>query len=410
MKSVVILGSTGSVGASVLDVIRRHLDKYRIVGLAAHRDFAAMARQCAEFAPQTAVMADETSACALADELPKSCKVKVRGGDAALTELANDADIVVCAIVGAAGLKSTLAAVRGGKKVLIANKEPLVMLGQMIVNEARKHGATLIPLDSEHNAIFQCLPHGVIANHSAGHSAGHNAGHDADRAIPGLRRIWLTASGGPFRNLPAAKFGAVTPTQACAHPNWQMGQKISVDSATMMNKGLELIEACALFSVAAENIEIVIHPQSVIHSMVEYIDGSMLAQLGCPDMRVSIASALSWPHRIDSGARMLNILECARLDFEAPDAARFPALRLARTAIRHGGVMPCVMNAANEVAVESFLSGGLRFDKIALLVERTMTQFTAQFDAAFDAAPDLDGVLTADRRARQIGRGLLNTC
>ena len=390
--SVVILGSTGSIGVSTLDVIRRHPDKYRVTGLSASENLVAMRRQCAEFTPELAVMANPVAATRLAGELSEAGrKTQVLGGPEALSELAGcGADIVVCGIVGAAGLRSTLAAVRAGKKVLIANKEPLVMLGRLIMREARDHGATLIPLDSEHNAIFQCLPqnpeHGVCA-------------------AAGIHRILLTGSGGPFRQLPPEDFSRVTPEQACAHPNWAMGPKISVDSATMMNKGLELIEACALFSVGVSDIEIVIHPQSVVHSMVEYLDGSILAQLGSPDMRVAIANALGWPRRIDSGARRLSLLECARLDFEAPDHRRFPSIGLAREAARTGGTLPAVMNAANEIAVEAFLHNALRFDRIPRVVEQTMEQAVKQ--AATGQNCDLESVLAADRQARELCRELL---
>lgn len=386
--SVAILGSTGSIGASTLDVIARHADKYRVSGLSANGNLAAMREQCAAFNPELAVMADAAAARQLAVELPGAgLQTRVLGGPEGLSELAGgDADIVVCGIVGAAGLRSTLAAVRGGKKVLIANKEPLVMLGGLIMREARARGATVIPVDSEHNAIFQCLTAG---------------GYAAGTRPAGVARILLTGSGGPFRQLPPGDFRRVTPAQARAHPNWDMGPKVSVDSATMMNKGLELIEACALFSVGVDDIEIVIHPQSVVHSMVEYVDGSVLAQLGSPDMRVAIANALGWPQRIDSGARRLSLTECARLDFEAPDHRRFPCIGLARDAARAGGTLPAVMNAANEVAVDAFLHHNLRFDRIAQVVEATM--------ARAEAGPDssLEGVLEADRQARRRCRELL---
>ncbi len=392
--SVAILGSTGSVGVSVLDVIRRHPDKYRVSGLSANQNFADMARQCAEFNPELAVMAGPEAARQLAGELTDT-DTRVLGGAEALSELAGSgADIVVCCIVGAAGLRSTLAAVRGGKKVLIANKEPLVMIGRLIMDEARAHGAMVIPVDSEHNAIFQCLPQNP------------DGGGLTTTTTAGIRRIWLTGSGGPFRQLPVEAFSGVTPAQACAHPNWEMGPKISVDSATMMNKGLELIEACVLFSLEVGDIEIVIHPQSVIHSMVEYLDGSILAQLGSPDMRVSIANALGWPRRIASGARPLNLLECSRFDFEAPDHHRFPSIGLARAAARAGGTMPAVMSAANEVAVEAFLGGALGFDKIPQMVERTM-ELAAKEAEVDDDGYDLESVLASDRRARQLCRELL---
>ncbi|MGR3914090.1 MAG: 1-deoxy-D-xylulose-5-phosphate reductoisomerase [Gammaproteobacteria bacterium] len=383
--SVAVLGATGSVGKNALDVIRRHPDKYRVTALTANANHAAMRAQCAEFAPDCAVMAEPGAARKLARALA-GAKTRVHGGADALCEAAAAADIVVCGIVGAAGLRSTLAAVRAGRKVLIANKEPLVMLGAHIMREARAHGAHLIPLDSEHNAIFQCLPHACVAN---------NGGGGIKQA--GIAKIWLTGSGGPFRNLPPGEFAKVTPAQARAHPTWSMGPKISVDSATMMNKGLELIEACALFELDADDVEIVVHPQSVIHSMVEYVDGSMLAQLGSPDMRVPIAGALGWPQRIASGARRLNLLECARFDFEAPDFARFPCIGLARAAAHAGGVMPAAMNAANEIAVKAFLAGALTFDKIPHVVEGVMKRTEA------GCGCDLESALAADARARRIG-------
>ncbi len=393
--SVAILGATGSIGVSVLEVIRQHPEQYRVVALSAHVNRAALARQCAEFKPELAVMACHNEAQKLIHDLSTTTPdTRVLGGAEALSELSEcGADIIVCGIVGAAGLCSTLSAVRTGKKVLIANKEPLVMLGRLIMTQARAHGSTVIPLDSEHNAIFQCMP------------------QPQDSCVPAaacaadIRRIWLTGSGGPFRQLPAAEFNRVTPAQACAHPNWKMGRKISVDSATMMNKGLELIEACVLFSLEVDDIKIIIHPQSVIHSMVEYVDGSLLAQLGVADMRVSIAHALGWPRRIASGAQRLNLMECGGFDFEAPDHARFPAIRLAQSAARAGGAMPTVMNAANEVAVESFLRGALGFEQIPLLVERTM-ELAVRRNEVGDGC-DLASVLDADSRARTLCHELL---
>ncbi|CAJ2376624.1 MAG: 1-deoxy-D-xylulose-5-phosphate reductoisomerase [Gammaproteobacteria bacterium] len=385
--SVAVLGATGSVGTSALDVIGRHPDKFRVTALTANANFEAMRAQCAAFSPDCAVMAEPAAAKQLQNDLAAG-GTQVRGGAEALCEAAAAADIVVCGIVGAAGLRPTLAAVRAGKKVLIANKEPLVMLGAHIMREARAHGASVIPLDSEHNAIFQCLPDGGAKINGGG----------ARQA--GVAKIWLTGSGGPFRKLPPDEFAKVTPAQARAHPTWEMGPKISVDSATMMNKGLELIEACALFSLDADDVEIVVHPQSVIHSMVEYVDGSILAQLGSPDMRVPIAGALGWPRRIDSGARRLNLLECARFDFEAPDLARFPCIGLARAAARDGGVMPAAMNAANEIAVAEFLKGALTFDKIPRVVEGVMERTEA------GRGCDLESALAADARARKLGAEL----
>ena len=447
-ESVVILGSTGSIGVSVLDVIRRHRDRYRVAGLSANQNVAVMARQCAEFRPDFAVMADPESAVKLAaevrdnrtgssteigadaDAITAGNATEIAAGADAITDLAgNGADIIVCGIVGAAGLESTLAAVRGGGKILIANKEPLVMLGAQIMREARAAGATVIPIDSEHNAIFQCLPASAVsgvagvagvadaitsaaddgsadaitsADAVAGAAAGAVTGADAitGAANAGIARIWLTGSGGPFRELPRGDFATVTPAQACAHPVWDMGAKISVDSATMMNKGLELIEACALFGLGADDIQIVIHPQSVVHSMVEYLDGSIIAQLARPDMRVAIAYALGWPARIASGARPLNLAECGNLAFEAPDYDKFPALGLAQSAARAGGVLPTVMNAANEIAVAAFLAGELRFDRIPVVVEQVMNQ-------AETAEADLESVLAADKNTRRIARRII---
>ncbi|MGI9311420.1 MAG: 1-deoxy-D-xylulose-5-phosphate reductoisomerase [bacterium] len=423
-ESIAILGATGSVGVSALDVIRRHRDQYRVHALAANRNVDALRAQCREFAPELAVMADADAGARLAEALSASCandktrtntktraqknpnpradtKTRIAVGDDGLIEAAQSADIVICGIVGAAGLRSTLAAVRAGKKVLIANKEPLVMLGRAIMREARARGATVIPLDSEHNAIFQCLPQSVAAP-SQSADASEQAG---DARAAGICQILLTGSGGPFLRLPLAQFAAVTAKQACAHPTWRMGPKISVDSATMMNKGLELIEACALFALEADDIDIVVHPQSIVHSLVEYIDGSILAQLASPDMRVPIANALGWPRRIHSGARRLSLLECARFDFEAPDHRRFPSLRLAREAARAGGAVPTAMNAANEVAVEAFLGEALAFDQIPRVVERVMERAVAWKRPASEC--NLDDALAADFEARRLCRELL---
>ncbi|MDD9855585.1 MAG: 1-deoxy-D-xylulose-5-phosphate reductoisomerase [Gammaproteobacteria bacterium] len=392
-QSVAILGATGSIGVSALDVIARHPRQYRVAGLSAHANIDALRRQCARFQPDLAVMADAAAARRLADEL-EGAPTRVLGGGDALAELAAAADIVVCGIVGAAGLASTLAAVRAGKKVLIANKEPLVMLGGLILREARAHGATVLPIDSEHNAIFQCV--------AAAAGPGTGDGGALPGARPaGLARIILTGSGGPFRRLPLGEFRHVTPAQACAHPNWDMGPKVSVDSATMMNKGLELIEACALFAVDESEVDIVVHPQSVVHSLVEFADRSVLAQLGPPDMRVAIAHALGWPQRIASGARRLSLTDCARLDFEPPDHRRFPCIGLARQAARAGGALPAAMNAANEVAVDAFLRGQLRFDRIAATVESSMARAAAGRDCT------LEDALQADAQARRQCRELL---
>ncbi len=390
MKGVAILGSTGSIGQSTLDVLSRHLDEYRVVALAANSDVDGMLEQCRRYQPDLVAMADEASAraltAALGDEnLP--CEVTV--GQAGVTAVAEhpDAEIVVAAIVGAAGLLPTLAAVRLGRRVLLANKESLVMSGALFTAAAKASGATVLPVDSEHNAIFQCMP----ADFAAG----------LDQV--GVTRILLTASGGPFRRFTAEQLRDVTPEQACAHPNWSMGRKISVDSATMMNKGLELIEAHWLFDAAPEKIQIVVHPQSVIHSLVEYTDGSMLAQLSNPDMRTPIAHALAWPERRDAGVSALDLFETARLDFERPDPQRFPCLRLAFEAASEGGTAPAVLNAANEVAVARFLDGRLSFNGIAQLVEETLVRHQA---ASVD---DLDQLLEVDASARRSAEQLADS-
>lgn len=397
---VTVLGSTGSIGINTLDVIARHADKYHVCALSANTNVLAMFEQCQRFQPQKVVMVKPDCAAQLQKKLTQAgLHIELDSGEQALSSIAGGCgETVVCGIVGAAGLMSTIAAVKSGKKVLIANKEPLVMLGEYIMQLASDNAACLLPIDSEHNAIFQCLPQFTAFNNGDG----------KNRSITitegmGIKKILLTGSGGPLRQFPVDKLSSVTPEQACAHPNWQMGRKISVDSATMMNKGMELIEACVLFGVSAKIIEIVVHPQSVIHSMVEYIDGSILAQMGNPDMRVPIASALAWPHRITSGAKPLSLREVARFDFEAPDVDRFPALRLAQYAVESGGTLPAIMNAANEVAVQAFLNRQITFDKIALLVERIMAQ------SSRDSATDLDTVLAADHTARMACEELLCT-
>ncbi|MCY3769784.1 MAG: 1-deoxy-D-xylulose-5-phosphate reductoisomerase [Gammaproteobacteria bacterium] len=391
---VTLLGSTGSVGTSALDVIGRHPDKYRVSALSGYRNVGRMLDQCRRFHPETVVMGDRRSAGQLREQCEANhLDIRVESGEEALPALAREAgNIVICGIVGAVGLMSTIAAIESGKKVLIANKEPLVMLGGFLMDLARENRACLLPLDSEHNAIFQCLPqHTLVRTHGILEGLEHQ----------GIKHILLTGSGGPFRTLDLDRLDSVTPEQACAHPNWRMGRKISVDSATMMNKGLELIEACALFGVSSDQVEIVIHPQSVIHSMVEYIDGSILAQLGSPDMRVPIASALAWPDRIESGAPSLCLKEVAKLDFHAPDENRFPALELARRAARTGGTLPSIMNAANEVAVHAFLEGQITFDKITRFVEMTMDKTDNSQDN------DLDSVLAADAAARRVCRRIM---
>ncbi|EGV52395.1 1-deoxy-D-xylulose 5-phosphate reductoisomerase [endosymbiont of Riftia pachyptila (vent Ph05)] len=382
MKGLTILGSTGSIGVSTLDVVARHPERYRVVALTANHDVEGMLQQCQAFRPQVAVMADEASAEALAGRLrDESLNIEVLSGVVGLERVASmpEADYVMAAIVGAAGLLPALAAVRAGKRLLLANKEALVVSGHLFMEEARQHGAEILPIDSEHNAVFQCMP----------------ADFERGLAQVGVKKILLTASGGPFRRSSLDELRAVTPEQACAHPNWEMGRKISVDSATMMNKGLEVIEACWLFRTSPEQVEVVLHPQSVIHSMVEYNDGSVLAQLGNPDMRIPIAHALAWPERIESGVGSLDLFAVARLDFEAPDTERFPCLRLAYQAIEAGGTAPAVLNAANEVAVARFLEGNLDFLGIPQVVEQTLNAF------AVEPAETLELLLEQDHRARE---------
>ena len=381
MRGVAILGSTGSIGLSTLDVIARHPDSYRVVALSANTDVDAMFAQCRQFVPELVAMADPDSAATLQQRLlAEGLKIDVISGPAGLEAVAThpDASDLMAAIVGAAGVLPTLAAVRLGRRILLANKEALVVSGALFMAEARASGATILPIDSEHNAVFQCLP----ADFSSGLGA------------IGVERILLTASGGPFRERTLAELQDVTPEQACAHPNWSMGRKISVDSATMMNKGLEVIEARWLFDARPEQIDVVVHPQSVIHSMVQYVDGSVLAQLGNPDMRTPIAHALAWPQRQASGVAALNLFDVARLDFEPPDLQRFPCLRLAFEAVAAGGTAPAVLNAANEVAVARFLDGQLSFVGISAVVERTLDAF------AHGSADNLDDLMDTDAQAR----------
>ncbi len=388
MIGVSILGSTGSIGRSTLDVVGRHPGRYRVAALAAHRDVDGMLRQCLRHRPELVALADAHSAARLRDALRREgLRIEVAAGEEGLERVATHpaAEQVMAAIVGAAGLPPTLAAVRAGKRILLANKESLVVAGALFMEEVRRAGVEVLPIDSEHNAIFQCLP------------------ADGGRSLEerGVARILLTASGGPFRTLPAEALEGVTPEQACAHPNWEMGRKISVDSATLMNKGLEVIEAHWLFGAAPSRIQVVVHPQSVIHSMVQYVDGSVLAQLGNPDMRTPIAHALAWPERIDSGVAPLDPFEVARLDFEPPDLRRFPCLGLAFRAIEAGGSLPAVLNAANEVAVEAFLQGRLGFLQIPRVIERTMERLPAP------PAGDLPTLMEIDRRARELARALV---
>lgn len=381
MKGIAVLGATGSIGRSTLDVVARHPDKYRVVALSANKDVQGILAQCRDFRPQLAAMADPDSARALEQALrAEGIPTEVMAGAAGLEAVAThpDATDLMAAIVGAAGVLPTLAAVGLGRRILLANKEALVVSGALFMAAAQASGAQILPIDSEHNAVFQCLP----ADFSAG------------LRNVGVERIMLTASGGPFRRHSLEELGHVTPEQACAHPNWDMGRKISVDSATMMNKGLEVIEARWLFDARPDQIQVVVHPQSVIHSMVQYLDGSVLAQLGNPDMRTPIAHALAWPDRHSSGVASLDLFEIARLDFEPPDLQRFPCLRLAFEAIATGGTAPAVLNAANEVAVARFLAGQLAFTEIAEMVERTLAEYP------HGAAEDLDHLLVTDARAR----------
>ncbi|MBK7014823.1 MAG: 1-deoxy-D-xylulose-5-phosphate reductoisomerase [Sulfuritalea sp.] len=384
---ITVLGATGSIGVSTLDVISRHPDRFEVVALTGHARIEALAEQCRRFRPAYAVVGDPEAAKRLTGMLDDDAVTEVLHGPRALCEVAclPEIDAVMAAIVGAAGLPPTLAAARAGKRVLLANKEALVMAGAVFMAEVHRAGALLLPIDSEHNAIFQSMPGDYAGNMARG----------------GVRRILLTASGGPFRETPVEQLQSVTPAQAVAHPNWLMGRKISVDSATMMNKGLEVIEAHWLFNAPADRIEVVIHPQSVIHSLVDYADGSVLAQLGNPDMRTPIAHALAWPERIDSGVAPLDLFAIGQLNFERPDGARFPCLDLAYRALRAGGNAAAVLNAANELAVEAFLDGRLPFLAIADTIAATLDQVPRA------ELPDLEAVLETDRRARLVAAEIL---
>jgi len=380
---VTVLGSTGSIGVSTLDVLARHESRYRPVALTANRDVERLLEQCRRHRPEFAVMVDANAAEQLRKRLAESAiETEVLAGIEGLERVATlpQTDCVMAAIVGAAGLLPTLAAARAGKRILLANKESLVMSGRLFMDEVRRNNAVLLPIDSEHNALFQCMPAAVTVGKRL---------QDV-----GVRRILLTASGGPFRQSSLSELKSVTPAQACAHPNWVMGRKISVDSATMMNKGLEVIEASWLFDMPLDAVQVVLHPQSVVHSMVEYIDGSVLAQLGSPDMRTPIAHALAWPERIESGVEFLDLFAVARLDFEPPDFQRFPCLRLAYEAARAGGTAPALLNAANEVAVNAFLEGRLGFADIPVVVESVLSRLPAR------PADELNTILEDDSAAR----------
>ncbi len=387
-RGVAILGSTGSIGRSTLEVIALHPERFRVVALGANGSWREVVEQARRFRPDTVVLVDpqaaEQARAAIAElALPTRVECGVEALGAAVT--APEVHLVMAAIVGAAGLLPTLAAVRAAKRVLLANKESLVMSGPLLMDEVRRSGAHLIPIDSEHNAIFQCMP----------------AGYLPGAAAAGVNRVILTASGGPFRQTDAAALESVTPEQACAHPKWKMGRKISVDSATLMNKGLEVIEATLLFALPESRVDVVVHPQSVVHSLVEYADGSLLAQLGAPDMRTPIAQALAWPERVVSGVQSLNLGEIARLEFEEPDHDRFPSLRLARDAARAGGTAPAVLNAANEVAVQAFLDRRLNFTGIAAVIDRVLERLGSS------PVETLDDVLHADAAARRLAAAFI---
>jgi len=389
VRQVAILGSTGSIGVNTLDVIRAHPDRFRVVALTAAKQIERLAEQCIEFRPAIAVVADAAGAARLSQLLTdKHIKTQVLFGPEALVTAVTDSacDTVMAAIVGAAGLVPTLAAAQAGKRVLLANKEALVMSGNLFMQAMKAGGGELLPIDSEHNAIFQCLP-AQFTKTPAEHL--------------GVEELWLTASGGPFRDIPIVDLAAITPAQACAHPNWVMGRKISVDSATMMNKGLEVIEAFWLFGLPLEKIKVLIHPQSVVHSMVRYRDGSVLAQMGQPDMRTPIAFGLAWPDRIDAGVAQLNLTQLAGLSFSEPNFSQFPCLSLAFAAANVGGTAPAVLNAANEIAVAAFLDEGLPYLQIAEVVEGTLNTVPSV------SADSLEIILDADAKARQIANDFI---
>jgi len=382
LQRLTVLGSTGSIGVSTLEVVARHRQRFEIFALTANRQVERLFQQCRQFRPAHAVMLDPAAAEELRRRLREAgIPTAVSAGLDAMEQVAADPEVhaVMAAIVGAAGLRPTLAAARAGKRILLANKETLVMAGTIFMEAVARHGAELLPIDSEHNAVFQVLPprfNGVLEG-------------------SGIRRILLTASGGPFRDATLEQLETVTPEQACAHPNWVMGRKISVDSATMMNKGLEVIEAHWLFQAPPERIQVLVHPQSVVHSLVEYVDGSVLAQLGNPDMRTPIAYALGFPERIESGVESLDLLKVGALHFRSPDPVRFPCLSLAYDALRAGGIAPAVLNAANEVAVAAFLGRRIPFTAIPSVIAQALEAVGG------GAAATLEDVLDADRRARQ---------
>jgi 1-deoxy-D-xylulose-5-phosphate reductoisomerase len=385
VTTLALLGATGSIGGSTLDVVSRHPERYRIGALSAHSRVDELIALCARFRPDSAVIADPAGFPALRDGLAAlGLPTRAMAGPEALSEVAADPafPVVVAAVVGAAGVASTLSAARAGKRLLLANKESVVLAGDLLMQAARDGGATVLPVDSEHNAIFQCLP--------------------ADGRRQGVRRLVLTASGGPFRGWSRADLATVTPEQACAHPNWSMGRKISVDSATLMNKGLEVIEASHLFALPAAQIDVVVHPQSVIHSLVDYVDGSMLAQLGNPDMRTALAYGLAWPERIDAGVAPLDLAAIGRLEFQAPDLATFPCLGLAYRALEAGAGAAAVLNAANEIAVSAFLQGRLGFLAIPELIEACLDALPAR------PSESLEQLLDTDAEARRMAESLIS--
>lgn len=389
-QNITLLGATGSIGGSTLDILSRHPDRYRLFAVSGYRRMKALAEICHTFQPVYAVVPDDSAAEHLRSQISE-LKTEVIVGEDALERVAEapETDIVVAAIVGAAGLLPALAAVKAGKRILLANKEALVMSGQLFMDQVKRSGAELLPIDSEHNAIFQCLP--------------AQGTHFDDQSLPnsGVRQILLTASGGPFRGFSVDQLVGVTPEQAVAHPNWSMGQKISVDSATLMNKGLELIEACWLFSVQPDAIQVVVHPESIVHSMVSYNDGSVMAQLGNPDMRTPIAYGLAWPKRIDAGVKSLDLFQVAQLNFEQADEVAFPCLALARQAFILGGTAPAILNAANEVAVEAFLANHINFEQIPEMCRYALDHISVE------NADSLEVILACDQKTRTICRSHL---
>jgi len=389
IKHIAILGSTGSIGVNTLDVIRAHPSRFKVAALTAGKQIDRLAQQCVEFKPAIAVVADADGAARLQKLLlEQKMNTQVLYGPQALVSAVTDSgcDTVMAAIVGAAGLVPTLAAAKAGKRVLLANKEALVMSGNLFMQAMKEGGGELLPIDSEHNAIFQCLPPQFSK---------------APNPSLGVEELWLTASGGPFRNIPLEQLVAITPDQACAHPNWVMGRKISVDSATMMNKGLEVIEAFWLFGLPLEKIKVLIHPQSVVHSMVRYRDGSVIAQLGQPDMRTPIAYGLAWPERIDAGVAPLSLTQLAALSFNEPDLIRFPCLSLAFAAAKAGGTAPTVLNAANEIAVGAFLDGSMPYLHIPVVVEKVLNAMPVI------NADSIECILDTDTQARKAARDFI---